>query len=203
MQGNSRAVKVSEMLSLGSAVINPRPDLGNRVVSREPGGIFPSITFYYIPSKVTQASTEPRESQIAPLHSKHGNFQQVSWGHPAQSYFLPPSLMLSLRALQCCSCLSLPAHTIPNLGSFLHPPLPVPKSLFDDLFPSPRLFSAPCTKDTPSREAVTLHTAALSEQVYLCAIKGRGKTQQIHFLKAFIHPTCSQSILGRNLDCCD
>lgn len=125
-RGNSSAVKVSGMLSLCSAVINPRPDLGNRVVSREPGGIFPSITFYYIPSKVTQASTEPRESQIAPLHSKHCNFQQVSWGHPAQSYFLPPSLMLSLRALHCCSCLSLPAHTIPNLGSFLHPPLPVP-----------------------------------------------------------------------------
>lgn len=108
----------------------PQIRLVNRVVSREPGGIFPSITFYYIPTKVTQALTEPRESQIAPLHSKHCNFQEVSWGHPAQSYFLPPSLTLSLRALHCCSFLSLPAHTIPILGSFLHPPLPVPKSLY-------------------------------------------------------------------------
>lgn len=107
----------------------PQIRLVNRAVSREPGGIFPSITFYYIPTKVTQALTEPRESQIAPLCSKHCNFQGVNWGHPAQSYFLPLSLRLSLRALHCCSFLSLPAHTIPILGSFLHPPLPVPKSL--------------------------------------------------------------------------
>lgn len=186
-RGNSSAVRVSQRLSLCSAVTNPRPALVNRAVSREPGGIFPSIAFYYIPTKATQALPEPRESQIAPLCNFHG----VSWGHPAQSYFLPLSLMLSLRALHCCSFLSLPAHTIPILGSFLHPPLPVPKSVFDDLFPSPQLFSAPHTKDTPSREAVTLHSAAPSEQVYLCAIKGRGKTQQIHFLKAFLHPTCS------------
>lgn len=182
-RGNSSTVRGSQMLSLCSAVTSPRPALVNRVASREPGGIFPSTAFYYILTKVTQ----PRVTQITPLC----NFRGVSWGHPAQSYFLPLSLMLSLRALHCCSFLSLPAHTIPNLGSFLHPPLPVPKSVFDDLFPSPQLFSAPCSKDTPSREAVTLHSAALSEKVYLCAIKGRGKTQQIHFLKAFIHPTCS------------
>lgn len=56
-------------------------------------------------------------------------------------------------------------------------------SAFNALFPSPWLFSAPCTKDTPGRKAVTLSSAALNEQAYICRIKGGGKNPTNPFFK--------------------
>lgn len=104
----------------------PQIRLMNRVVGREPGG---STSIHYNSYTTTQALPEPGGSQISSLHSKHCTFQEVSRGHPALCYFLSLSLTLSLVAFHFCSFLSLPAHTIPVLSSFLHPPLPIPKSL--------------------------------------------------------------------------
>lgn len=92
-------------------------------------------------------------------------------------------MLFSLPITHAVSCSSsFPLLPFPSCSHYsrtrqLPPPtFPHPQiSAFNALFPSPWLFSAPRTKDTPGRKAVTLSSAALSEQAYICCIKRGGK----------------------------
>lgn len=177
--GNPGAAEAPVMLmckiwaaSVVGRVINPRSDSWTGWSAENQQAVFPSITFYIPPLRHCQSLEDPKSS----LHSRHCTFQEVSWGHPALCYFLS----LSLNAASCSfSFLLLPFPSCSHYSCTrqLPPPTsPHPQiSAFNTLFSSRWLFSAPGTKDTSGRKAVTLSSAALSEWAYVCCIKGGRK----------------------------
>lgn len=132
----------------------------NRVVSREPAG---SISIHYLLYTTTQALPEPGGSQI---------FSAQQTLYLPRSQLGPPcSVLFSLPVTHAASCsfsfllLPFPSCSHYSCTRQLPPPTsPHPQiSAFNTLFSSRWLFSAPGTKDTSGRKAVTLSSAALSE----------------------------------------
>lgn len=124
--------------------------------------MFPSITLYYTTTKVTQALPELEDPESLLSIANVVTFKKSQLGPPCSALFSPPIA----HAVSCSSSfLLLP---LPSRSHYSHtrqlPPPTSPHlqiSAFNGLFPSPWLFSAPCTKDTPGRKAGTLSSAAL------------------------------------------
>lgn len=98
----------------------------NRVVSGEPGGNnsirYPLL--YHHPRRFRHCQSPENPTSL--LSIANTELLRSQLGPPCSVLFSLPSLTLSLVALHFCSFLSPPAHTILVLGSFLHPPLPMP-----------------------------------------------------------------------------